>query len=104
MAHEGRTADESVVTLGQLMLPTDANPSGDVHGGVVMKLVDTAAGLTAMRHARSRFGPTRIVLSGATFNRRAITVYERAGFAPVRIFTHWTNGGEWEFVEMQRSA
>jgi len=54
MAHDGRTADESVVTLGQVMLPNDANPSGDIHGGVVMKLVDTAAGLTATRHARSR--------------------------------------------------
>src|SRR5215211_1720903 len=54
MTSEGRTAAESVVTLGQLMLPQDANPSGDVHGGVVMKLVDTAAGLTAVRHTRSR--------------------------------------------------
>jgi acyl-CoA hydrolase len=40
--------------LAQLMLPDDANPSGDVHGGVVMKLVDTAAGIAATRHARSR--------------------------------------------------
>ena len=54
MADDGRSAGDSVVTLGQLMLPNDANPSGDVHGGVVMKLVDTAAGLTAMRHAHSR--------------------------------------------------
>ena len=54
-----------------------------------------------LRHARSRFGPTRIVLSVATFNRRAITVYERAGFAAVRIYTHSTNGGEWEFLEME---
>jgi len=54
--------------------------------------------------ARSRFEPADFVLSVATFNRRAITVYERAGFTPVRIFMHSTNGGDWEFVEMRRPA
>ena len=57
-----------------------------------------------LEYARRRFTPKQFTLSVASFNRRAITVYERAGFAPFRIFTHWTNGGEWEFVEMQRSA
>jgi len=54
MTENGRTPAESAVALGQLMLPDDANPSGYVHGGVVMKLVDTAAGIAATRHARSR--------------------------------------------------
>jgi uncharacterized protein (TIGR00369 family) len=54
VSSEGRTPADSEVVLAQLMLPNDANPSGDVHGGVVMKLVDTAAGLAATRHARSR--------------------------------------------------
>jgi acyl-CoA hydrolase len=54
MAEQGKTPEESAVTLGQLMLPNDANPSGDVHGGEIMKLIDTAAGLAAMRHSRSR--------------------------------------------------
>lgn len=47
-------ATESSVSLNQLMLPDDANPWGNVHGGVIMKLVDTAAGIAAMRHSRSR--------------------------------------------------
>ena len=57
-----------------------------------------AAGLG---YARSRFGSARLVLAVGTFNRRAITVYERAGFAMVRTYMHSTNGGEWEFVEME---
>ena len=57
-----------------------------------------AAGLD---YARSHFDPARIVLSVTTFNRRAITVYERAGFTTVRAYVHSTNGGEWDFVEME---
>ena len=40
----------------------------------------------------------------ATFNERAIKVYERAGFVADRVYMHWTNGAEWEFVEMSRPA
>ena len=54
-----------------------------------------------LRYARSRFGSARFVLAVATFNQRAITVYERAGFSAVRTYMHATNGGEWEFVEME---
>lgn len=45
-----KTVSDSQVTLVQLMEITDANIAGIVHGGVVMKLVDTAAGLAAIKH------------------------------------------------------
>jgi uncharacterized protein (TIGR00369 family) len=48
---EPRRVASSQVTLVQLMEITDANIAGLVHGGVVMKLVDTAAGLAAFKHA-----------------------------------------------------
>ena len=32
----------------------DANASGDIHGGTVMKLVDEAAGIAAVRHSKRR--------------------------------------------------
>ena len=42
---------DSAVTLTQMMEVTDVNIAGTVHGGVIMRLVDTAAGLAAVRHA-----------------------------------------------------
>ena len=47
----GKTPSESAVHLAQLMLPEHANPLGNVHGGVIMKLADEAGSLAAMRHA-----------------------------------------------------
>jgi acyl-CoA hydrolase len=38
--------------MSQQMMPSDANPLGNVHGGHIMKLIDEAGGLAAMRHAR----------------------------------------------------
>jgi len=48
----GNTVKETSVTMAQVMLPQDANPAGNVHGGVIMKLIDTAAAVVASRHAR----------------------------------------------------
>ena len=45
-----RVADSSV-TLTQMMEVTDANVAGNVHGGVIMRLVDTAAALAAIEHS-----------------------------------------------------
>ena len=42
------------------MLPPDANPWGNVHGGTIMKLLDSAAGVVATRHCRSRVVTARI--------------------------------------------
>ncbi len=48
----GKSAAESQMTLSQQMMPSDANPLGNVHGGHIMKLIDEAGALAAMRHAR----------------------------------------------------
>jgi uncharacterized protein (TIGR00369 family) len=45
-----RVADSSV-TLTQMMEVTDANVAGNVHGGVIMRLVDTSAALAAIKHS-----------------------------------------------------
>jgi ribosomal-protein-alanine N-acetyltransferase len=55
-----------------------------------------------MAFSREAFSPRRFKLSVAAFNRRAIKVYERAGFTTTRSFEHETNGGMFPFVEMER--
>ena len=50
---EGKRVRDSSVVMAQMMIPQDANPAGNVHGGVVVKLIDEAAGVVASRHARS---------------------------------------------------
>ncbi|MGO9378675.1 MAG: acyl-CoA thioesterase [Dissulfurispiraceae bacterium] len=47
-----KTVNDTSVTMAQVMLPQDTNPAGNVHGGVIMKLIDTAAAVVASRHAR----------------------------------------------------
>lgn len=43
---------ESMVLMTHMVLPEDTNPSGNTHGGVILKHIDTAAGIAAMRHCR----------------------------------------------------
>ena len=50
---EGKTTDKSRVVMAQVMNPLDANPAGNVHGGSIMKLIDTVAGAVARRHTRT---------------------------------------------------
>jgi uncharacterized protein (TIGR00369 family) len=50
----GKTVESSRITISQLMQPEQANIMGDVHGGWIMKLVDEAGALAAMRHSQCR--------------------------------------------------
>lgn len=42
----------SATTLSEVMMPVHANHYGNVHGGVILKLVDEAAFVAATKHAR----------------------------------------------------
>lgn len=53
MSMEGKRSKDSSIIMTQQMNPQDANPAGNVHGGVIMKFIDTAAGAVAVRHARA---------------------------------------------------
>lgn len=56
---------DSRVTLSALMGPQDTNNLGNVHGGVIMKMVDEVGALAAMRHARAPV--VTIVIDSMTF-------------------------------------
>src|ERR1700743_1759881 len=46
-----KSPEASRVTLHHRMTPEHANALGNVHGGVIMRLVDEAGAIAAMRHA-----------------------------------------------------
>ena len=60
--------------------------------------------LAGLEFARRHFSPTGFQLSVATFNERAILVYECAGFRRGEVFMHHTNGGDHPFLLMTREA
>lgn len=47
----GKRSGESEAEMIVMMLPSDANPKGNVFGGVILKHVDLIAGLVAKRHS-----------------------------------------------------
>jgi uncharacterized protein (TIGR00369 family) len=46
-----KSSSLSRVTLHHMMTPAHANALGNVHGGVIMRLVDECGAISAMRHA-----------------------------------------------------
>jgi RimJ/RimL family protein N-acetyltransferase len=60
--------------------------------------------LAVLEEGSRRFAPRHFRLAVAGFNRRAILVYERAGFAAGPTFTSPIDGNEVPFVLMVRRA
>lgn len=48
---EPKTVQQSQIVISQTMGVTESNLLNYVHGGVIMRLVDTAAGMAAMKHS-----------------------------------------------------
>lgn len=48
------------IILSQLMLPNQANGSGNVHGGEIMKMMDNAAGTVAMKYSKGDVVTARV--------------------------------------------
>ena len=84
--------------------------TGAVTVGLGLRPDHTGKGLgqafveAGLEFAREKYNPTMFCLSVATFNQRAIRVYERAGFQAGQVFMHETNGGQYEFLRMVRNG
>ena len=50
---KGKTVGHSAIQMAQMMMPNQANPVGFVHGGELMKLMDNAAAVVALRHSQN---------------------------------------------------
>ena len=86
-------SDESILDVGLGMRP-------DLTGkGIGLSFVN--AGLN---FAKEQFAPTMFRLYVLTFNKRAIRVYEHAGFEHVRTFVQKNVHGTNEFLEMRRTV
>ena len=48
---KAKTVSESVIVTVRQMTQADANMAGNVHGGIIVKHIDDAAGIAAIRHA-----------------------------------------------------
>ncbi|MGG4394009.1 GNAT family N-acetyltransferase [Paenibacillus thiaminolyticus] len=86
------------------LIPTECGIV-DIGLGLKPEFTGKGIGLAFLRFAielaLEKYAPHTLTLSVAAFNRRAITVYERAGFVPQHAFMQSTNGGRFEFVRMK---
>jgi acyl-CoA hydrolase len=48
---EGRKVEHSAISMSQMIWPDLAGRAGFAHGGEIMKMMDTAAGVVAVRHS-----------------------------------------------------
>ncbi|KJY29676.1 acyl-CoA thioesterase [Streptomyces katrae] len=81
-ALEGKPISASRTTLSHIMTAADTNLLGSVHGGVIMKLVDDAAGAVAGRHSGGAAVTASIDEMGAAVTA---SMDEMAFLAPVRV-------------------
>jgi acyl-CoA hydrolase len=65
VSDEPRRVKDSQLTINQIMGPTDANLYGNVHGGIIMKLVDEVGGIVAARHSHRPV--VTVVIDSMTF-------------------------------------
>ncbi len=57
---KGKTISYSKSQISHVMMPNEANAAGNVHGGEIMKMMDTAAYVVARKHSRCNVVTARV--------------------------------------------
>ena len=55
-----RNVYDSETVLAQIVLPYQSNAAGNIHGGEIMKIMDCAAGASAMKYAHTNIVTARV--------------------------------------------
>lgn len=55
-----KTYKQSKAVMATVLLPYQANASGNIHGGEIMKLMDSTAGVSAMKYSRNNVVTARV--------------------------------------------
>lgn len=55
-----KSSAESRLVISEVMMPSQANVAGNIHGGEIMKLMDSTAYAAARRYARSNVVTARV--------------------------------------------
>ena len=53
VSQPAKSSSESVTTMIRIMMPMDANVSGNVFGGTILRLIDEVGSVVALKHARN---------------------------------------------------
>ncbi|NLO82121.1 MAG: acyl-CoA thioesterase [Clostridiales bacterium] len=57
---EAKTVSYSKTIMSQIVLPEQANPAGNIHGGEIMKMMDNTAYVVARKHCRTNVVTARV--------------------------------------------
>ena len=84
--------EDSIAISAEQVLPHQANPSGNVHGGEIIKMMDSTAGIAAQKHCHTNVVTARVdelcfkkpVRIGDYVTCTARVVY--AGFSSMEVF------------------
>jgi acyl-CoA thioesterase YciA len=79
MARPEEQPPEESPAVRIIAMPADTNPYGDIFGGWLMSLMDSAAGSVAARHSKGR--AVTIAVEGMTFLRPVVVGDEVSVFA-----------------------